>query len=46
MSRVLNKLAKSAYTWNGALSYSTTGFGRYGACLDYGTKAGTYTGRR
>jgi hypothetical protein len=45
VSRVLNKLAKSAYTWNGALSYSTTGFDKYGACLDYWTKAGTYTDR-
>jgi Domain of unknown function (DUF2828) len=45
MSQVLNKLAKSAYTWNGALSYSTTGFEQLGACLDYWSKAGTYTAR-
>jgi hypothetical protein len=45
VSRILNKLAKSAYTWNGALSYSTTGFDKYGACLDYWCKAGTYTDR-
>jgi len=42
---ILDKMAKSAYTWNGAISYSTTGFEKLGSCLDYWTKAGTYTGR-
>jgi hypothetical protein len=45
MSRSLNTSARSALTWNGALSYPTTGAEKFAACLDYWTKAGTYTGR-
>lgn len=45
MTQLLNKLAKTAHTWNGAISYSTTGFEIGGACLDYFSKAGTYTNR-
>jgi len=45
MTLLLNKLAKTAHTWNGAISYSTTGFEKFGACLDYFAKAGTYTNR-
>jgi Domain of unknown function (DUF2828) len=45
MSTVLDRMAKSAYTWNGALSYSTTGTGPLGAVLDYWAKAGTYQAR-
>lgn len=45
MNRVLDLMAKTAYTWNGALSYSTTSFDKLGACLDYFSKAGTYVAR-
>jgi len=45
MTTLLNKLAKTAHTWNGAISYSTTGFDKFGACLDYFAKAGTYVNR-
>lgn len=45
MSRVLNKMTKTATTWNGAVSNSTTGFEKYGSCLDYFFKAGTYVKR-
>jgi len=45
MSSVLNAMAKSVFTENGAISYSTTGFGELGCCLDYWSKAGTLAGR-
>ncbi len=45
MSRVLNKMTQTTTTWNGALSNSTTGFDKLGACLDYFFKAGTYVNR-
>lgn len=45
MSGLLNKLTKTAHTWNGAVSYSTTGLEKFGPCLDYFAKAGTYTNR-
>jgi hypothetical protein len=45
MSAVLDKMAKTAHTWNGAISYATTGTGKYGAILDYWSKAGAYQGR-
>lgn len=45
MSVVLDKMAKTAHTWNGAISYSTTGTDKYGTILDYWSKAGTYQGR-
>lgn len=45
MSNILDKMAKTATTWNGAISYSTTGTGQYGAILDYWSKAGTYQAR-
>ena len=45
MSMLLNKLTKTAYTWNGAVSHSTTGFSKLGACLDYFAECGTYVGR-
>lgn len=38
-------LPRHTATWNGALSYATTGPGRLSACLDYWSKAGTYAGR-
>lgn len=44
-SRVLNKMTKTASTWNGAISNSTTGFEKLGICLDYFFKAGTYVKR-
>lgn len=43
---VLNAMAKSVFTENGALSYSTTGFDKLGSCLDYWAKAGTRAGRK
>lgn len=45
MSRVLNKMTPTTTTWNGAVSNSTTGFAKYGTCLDYFFKAGTYVKR-
>lgn len=45
MSIVLDKMAKTAHTWNGAISYSTTGTDKFGAILDYWSKAGTLQGR-
>lgn len=45
MSRVLNQMTRTASTWNGALSNSTTGFGKFGSILDYFFKAGTYVNR-
>lgn len=36
---------RNAYTANGALSYSTTGFNKYAKCLDYFSKCGTYLNR-
>lgn len=46
MNQVLSKLvARGAYTWNGAVSNSTTGFDKFSTCLDYFAKAGTYTDR-
>lgn len=46
MNQVLSKLiARGSYTWNGAISNSTTGIGKFSSCLDYWTKAGTYTDR-
>lgn len=45
-NRVLNALSKNvATTWNGAVSNSTTGFEKYGTCLDYFAKCGTYSNR-
>lgn len=38
-------MSKTATTWNGAISNSTTGFEKYGTCLDYFSKCGTYTSR-
>lgn len=35
-----------ARTWNGAVSNSTTGTGKYAAILNYFAKAGTYSGRQ
>lgn len=45
MSKVLNQMAKTARTWNGAVSNSTTGFEKYSTCLDYFFKAGTCSKR-
>lgn len=48
MSRVLNAISNenpSATTWNGAISNATTGFSKYSSCLDYWSKAGTYSNR-
>lgn len=45
MGALLNRLTKTAETWNGAVSYSSTGLDKYGACLDYFSKCGTYTKR-
>ncbi len=46
MSTVLNAMSGlTGTTWNGAISNSTTSFDKFGACLDYFTKAGTYTNR-
>jgi hypothetical protein len=46
MNQVLSKLvARGTYTWNGAVSNSTTGFDKFSTCLDYFAKAGTYTDR-
>lgn len=38
-------MTKTATTWNGAISNSTTGFDPLSTCLDYFFKAGTYTNR-
>lgn len=48
MSKVLNAMNSvnpSGMTWNGALSNSTVGFGKYSDCLAYWIKAGTYRNR-
>jgi hypothetical protein len=45
MSKILSEMTKNATTWNGAVSLSTTGFEKYGTCLDYFAKCGTYTNR-
>lgn len=45
MSKVLSAMTKTATTWNGAVSLSTTGFEKLGTCLDYFAKCGTYTAR-
>lgn len=45
MSIVLDKMAKTAHTWNGAISYSTTGTDKFGTILDYWSKAGTFQDR-
>lgn len=44
-NEVLNQLAKTTQTWNGAISNSTTGFDKLGTCLDYFAKSGTYAKR-
>jgi len=38
-------MTRNASTWNGALSNSNTGLSKFGACLDYFFKAGTFVNR-
>jgi hypothetical protein len=45
MSRVLQAMTKNERTWNGAISYSTTGVGKYSYLMDYFAKCGTYSKR-
>jgi len=45
-SLLLDKIASvSGLTWNGAISNSTTGFDKFGTCLDYWSKVGTHLAR-
>lgn len=38
-------MTKTTQTWNGAPSLCTSSFEKFGACLDYFSKCGTYTNR-